>query len=141
MTTRLLAGIALAIALGFNASPAIAQHGNPHGNPHDNDDQHGDPHGNPHGNPHANKDRDEGWERRGDYEYHTYAAGNVPPGWNHGKKTGWGDCGLPPGQAKKYGCRTYAYQGRSYYYYQAEAGQIIVRRPSIEIHGGVIIAP
>ena len=27
-----------------------------------------------------------------------------PPGWSHGKKTGWGDCDVPPGQAKKTGC-------------------------------------
>ncbi|HJY84358.1 MAG TPA: hypothetical protein VKK81_25160 [Candidatus Binatia bacterium] len=27
-----------------------------------------------------------------------------PPGWNHGRKTGWGNCDVPPGQAKKYGC-------------------------------------
>jgi|SRR5579871_1862763 len=147
MTTRLLAAITLAFALGLNASPAIAQHGNPHGNPHDSDEQHGnghdnaDQHGNPHGNPHAAKAHDEGWEHRGGYEYRSYAAGNVPPGWSHGKKTGWGDCGLPPGQAKKYGCRTYTYQGRPYYYYQNEAGQIIVRRPTIEVQGGVSITP
>lgn len=27
-----------------------------------------------------------------------------PPGWSKGKKTGWGDCDVPPGQAKKMGC-------------------------------------
>ena len=27
-----------------------------------------------------------------------------PPGWDHGKKTGWGDCDVPPGQVKKLGC-------------------------------------
>jgi hypothetical protein len=123
MTTRLLAAITLAIALGFNASPLMADH--------DKDDKH------EHGNKHA--DHDDSWERRGDYEYHAYRADSVPPGWNHGKKTGWGDCGLPPGQAKKYGCRTYTYQGLPYYYYQNEAGQIIVRRPVIEIHGGIEI--
>jgi len=29
---------------------------------------------------------------------------HTPPGWDKGKKTGWGDCNLPPGQAKKHGC-------------------------------------
>ena len=29
-----------------------------------------------------------------------------PAGWSHGKKTGWGDCDLPPGQAKKHGCHS-----------------------------------
>ncbi|HXE89385.1 MAG TPA: hypothetical protein VNK82_00310 [Terriglobales bacterium] len=27
-----------------------------------------------------------------------------PPGWSRGRKVGWGNCNLPPGQAKKYGC-------------------------------------
>lgn len=29
-----------------------------------------------------------------------------PPGWSKGKKKGWGNCDLPPGQAKKRGCRS-----------------------------------
>jgi hypothetical protein len=29
-----------------------------------------------------------------------------PPGWDRGRKTGWGNCNLPPGQAKKSGCNT-----------------------------------
>ncbi len=29
-----------------------------------------------------------------------------PPGWNRGRKTGWGDCDLPPGLAKKEGCHS-----------------------------------
>jgi hypothetical protein len=27
-----------------------------------------------------------------------------PAGWDKGRKTGWGDCNVPPGQAKKAGC-------------------------------------
>jgi hypothetical protein len=27
-----------------------------------------------------------------------------PEGWDHGKKVGWGDCNMPPGQARKSGC-------------------------------------
>ncbi len=94
------------------------------------------------GNPHANRrdDDDDRWERRNGYEYRSYGdRDGRPPGWSHGKKTGWGDCRLPPGQAKKYGCRTYIYQGRPHYYYQDERGRIIVRRPIIEVHGGVDI--
>jgi hypothetical protein len=26
-----------------------------------------------------------------------------PPGWDRGKKVGWGNCNVPPGQAKKAG--------------------------------------
>ena len=98
------------------------------------------------GNPHKNQavdndDRDDGddrWERRGDYEYRTYGKHDqLPPGWNKGKKTGWGNCGLPPGQAKKYGCQTYSYRGRDYNYYRDDSGSIIIRRPSIHIHGGI----
>ena len=29
-----------------------------------------------------------------------------PHGWNRGRKVGWGNCDLPPGLAKKYGCRS-----------------------------------
>ena len=57
-----------------------------------------------------------------------------PPGWSRGQKTGWANCGLPPGQAKKYGCRTYVYEGRPYYYYQDEGGRIIIRHPLIDVH-------
>lgn len=27
-----------------------------------------------------------------------------PQGWDRGRKVGWGNCDLPPGLAKKYGC-------------------------------------
>ncbi len=86
------------------------------------------------GNPHA--DRDDGrWERREGYEYRTYERDSRPPGWSQGKKTGWGNCGMPPGQAKKYGCRTYTSNGRTHYYYRDEQGRIIVRRPVQQEHG------
>jgi hypothetical protein len=35
---------------------------------------------------------------------------NRPPGWNRGRKVGWGNCDVPPGQAKKFGCRGYTYR-------------------------------
>ncbi len=113
--------------------PAVADHGQ------------GKSHGNPHSKNSAQDgrggDHDDGrWEVRGDHEYRTYRdRDGRPPGWSRGKKTGWGNCGLPPGQAKKYDCRTYVYQRRRYYYYQDEGGLIIVRRPVIHIHGGVEI--
>ncbi len=91
------------------------------------------------GNPHASKNVDDDrWERREGYEYRTYGEDEGgPPGWSKGKKTGWGNCGLPPGQAKKYGtCRMYTYQGRPHYWYRDDRGRIIVRRPAIHVHGG-----
>jgi hypothetical protein len=100
---------------------------------------HGDKgNGHKHGNK-AHDDDDQGWERRDGYEYRSYAGEQRPPGWSRGKKTGWGTCGLPPGQAKKYGCQTYVYQGRPHYYYQDEVGRVIVRRPIIEVNGSVVI--
>jgi len=105
------------------------------------DQGHGRGKGNPHNNQAAQSDNDNDqgrWERHGDYEYRTYdQREGTPPGWNKGKKTGWGNCGLPPGQAKKYGCQRYRYQGRDYYYYRDEQNRIVLRRPSIHIHGGI----
>ena len=93
------------------------------------------------GNPHASKNvdnDDDRWERREGYEYRTYGEDEGgPPGWSKGKKTGWGNCGLPPGQAKKYGaCRMYTHQGRPHYWYRDDRGRIIIRRPVIHVHGG-----
>lgn len=79
------------------------------------------------------------WQRRGDYEYRMYNRGERPPGWNRGNKTGWRDCGLPPGQAKKYGCYSYVNDGRRSYYYEDEGGYVYERRPVIAIHGSVDI--
>jgi hypothetical protein len=45
---------------------------------------------------HGDHDRDD-W--RGDRDHD-----RRPPGWNHGRKKGWGNCDLPPGQARKHGC-------------------------------------
>jgi hypothetical protein len=57
-----------------------------------------------------------------------------PAGWSHGRKTGWGNCDLPPGQAKKHGCHHYGHR-----YYRARtvrkpAPLPIVRRPRPEVH-------
>jgi hypothetical protein len=91
---------------------------------------------------HRRGDRDDDrWERRGRYEYRAYDRGGRPPGWARGRKVGWGYCGLPPGQARKYGCWSYLYGGRRYYYYHDDAGRIIVRRPTIIVHAGVDIVP
>ncbi len=125
MTKRWITVLALAAALGC-AAPAKADK--------DKDKDHGK--GNPHADRDKDKDRDKGrWERREGYEYGTYERDQRPPGWNKGKKTGWGNCGVPPGQAKKSGCRTYTYNGRTHYYYQDEQGRIIVRRPAEPEHG------
>ena len=114
--------LVVVIAALFLVSPLFADQGKGKGK------------GNPHKNQAADYRDDDRWERRGDYEYRTYGQNEgAPPGWSKGKKTGWGNCGLPPGQAKKYGCQTYRYQGHDYYYYHDDAGRIVVRRPHIHI--------
>jgi hypothetical protein len=123
MTKRSLAILTLLAAIGLGTPRVLAKHG------HEGHKDHG------------NKHYDQDWERRDGYEYRTFGDRDErPPGWNRGKKTGWGNCGLPPGQAKKYGCRSYAYEGRPHYYYQDDEGRIIVRRPIIEVHGTIDIA-
>ncbi len=124
---------ALAVAL---STCAFADQGNGHGNGN------GHGRGNPH-NAQRNDDHDRDdhgrWETRSGWEYRTYDRGQTPPGWSKGKKTGWGNCNLPPGQAKKYGCNQYHYQGRDYYWYRDDVGRIIVRRPIVHVHAGVDI--
>ncbi len=35
-----------------------------------------------------------------------------PPGWDRGRKSGWGNCDVPPGQAKKVGCSGFVIRDR-----------------------------
>jgi hypothetical protein len=136
MSKRWLAVFTLLAALLFLTPSVMAKNdkskgkGNPHANQaFDKHDKHADKH----------HDDDHGWERRDGFEHRIFEGGGRPPGWSRGNKTGWKNCGLPPGQAKKYGCRTYVYQGRPHYYYQDEVGRIIIRRPMVHVHAGVDI--
>lgn len=125
----------LAVVIALGVTPALMADkggkGKGRGNDHatadfDKHDRHGD-------------DHDRGWDRREGHEYRIFGVNDGrPPGWSHGKKTGWRNCGLPPGQAKKYGCYTYVHGGRRYYYYRDDQDRIVVRR-SIQIHGSVDI--
>ena len=126
MSKRFVAIFALAAVLALDGPTLMADHG-------DKGDKHQQ------GNKHSNDHDDQAWQPREGYEYRMYTGDERPPGWSHGKKTGWGDCGLPSGEAKKHGCRTYVSQGRPYYYYQEDDGRIIVRRPAIEVHASVDI--
>jgi hypothetical protein len=81
-----------------------------------------------------NNDVEQGWDRHDGFEVRVFGDQNSrPAGWKRGKKTGWGNCGVPPGQVKKGGCRTYRYQGRRYYYYVEDDGRMVVRRPIINV--------
>ncbi len=125
MRIRWLAVLALVAAIGLFTPTVSADEGRGRGDHADRHDHHDRDH-----------DRDDDrWERHDRYDVRIYEVREgPPPGWRHGKKTGWGNCGLPPGQAKKYGCRTYVYEERRYYYYHDDAGRIILRRPHIDIH-------
>ena len=150
MSRRWLAVLALIAALGVAAPCLMADHGwdkdkgEGHGK-HFRDDDHGrrgdrDDHRRFERDDHRRGDRDDDrWERRGRYESRTYERDGRPPGWVRGHKVGWGYCGLPPGQARKYGCWSYVYGGRRYYYYHDDVGRIIIRRPTIVVHAGVDI--
>ncbi|HZQ92629.1 MAG TPA: hypothetical protein VFA60_12605 [Terriglobales bacterium] len=91
--TRLLLAIGTAAALC--SAPAFAKdHGQGHGK--DKFEKHDRDH-----------DRDDRWRRDHDRDDHfRHANSGTPPGWRHGRKTGWGNCDLPPGQAKKQGCHS-----------------------------------
>jgi hypothetical protein len=53
-------------------------------------------------NKHADQDRDR--DHDGDKDHDRHGPSSRPAGWDKGKKTGWGNCDVPPGQAKKVGC-------------------------------------
>ncbi len=57
-----------------------------------------------------------------------YSSGPVrrPPGWDRGRKVGWGGCDLPPGQARKYGCYGRAYRYDDYRFHQRPPSAVII---------------
>jgi hypothetical protein len=44
------------------------------------------------------------WEREHDRMITQRGANHTPAGWSQGKKTGWKNCNVPPGQTKPSGC-------------------------------------
>jgi hypothetical protein len=59
-----------------------------------------------------------------------------PPGWDRGKKTGWGDCDLPPGLAKKQGCHSFHHETH-HTVSGTTSHPVVVRRPRAEAHARV----
>jgi hypothetical protein len=59
------------------------------------------------------------WDRDHDRDHR-------PAGWDKGKKKGWGDCDLPPGQAKKHGC-----YDRDRHHHRARR---VARKPPTTVH-------
>jgi hypothetical protein len=135
MRKQLFGALIMSLALSMSVT-AQGNSGKAHGNGHSKGNSHDAQRDDDNGHGHHHGAR---WEERNGWEYRSYAEGQYPPGWSKGKKTGWGNCDLPPGQAKKYGCNQYRYQGRDYYWYRDDVGRIIVRRPVISVRGGVDI--
>lgn len=94
--------VCAALALSLNAMPALAK-GKPSGR---GNDKHEDKSKVKDGD-RDDKDRDhkKDWGER-DRDHGKVANNGRPPGWDKGKKTGWGNCDVPPGQAKKQGCNS-----------------------------------
>jgi Ni/Co efflux regulator RcnB len=92
----------LALVLCVTLAPgAYAKGGHGHGGGGDKQDKHKD------------KDKDKAHDRDDDRDHHADRDDHDrdgdsdkkhPAGWDKGKKTGWGDCDVPPGQVKKLGC-------------------------------------
>ena len=71
---------------------------------------------------HHDRDRDRDHDRDRRIRHHDHDRDDrrivlrhhrsTPPGANHGKKVGWGNCNTPPGQAKKAGCNTVHHRRR-----------------------------
>lgn len=94
--------VCAALALSLNAMPALAK-GKPSGR---GNDKHEDK-SKVKDRDRDDKDRDhkKDWGER-DRDHGKVANNGRPPGWDKGKKTGWGNCDVPPGQAKKQGCNS-----------------------------------
>ena len=94
--------VCAALALSLNAMPALAK-GKPSGR---GNDKHEDK-SKVKDRDRDDKDRDhkKDWGER-DRDHAKVDNNGRPPGWDKGKKTGWGNCDVPPGQAKKQGCNS-----------------------------------
>jgi hypothetical protein len=110
MHRRILQVLALGACLGLLPAAAYAkggQGGKPSANKGKGSSQHG------------SKEKDKGWNKdkdkdKGHGHEHQAAAGRSdrPKGWDEGKKTGWGDCNVPPGLAKQRGCDSHGFSAR-----------------------------
>lgn len=75
------------------------------------------------------------WQLRNDgFEYRTYPL--RPVDWPEGRPADPRFCGLTPQQAQRYQCQTISNEGRPYYYYEGQHGNIYARRPAVKIYSG-----
>jgi len=90
----LVALLCVTLTPGVRAQGHSGGHGNHGGGvSHDRDDDR---------DRHADRDHDR--DDNHDRDSHSDKNVNRPAGWDKGKKKGWGDCDVPPGQVKKLGC-------------------------------------
>lgn len=103
---KMLRNLSIACLAGsLIAAPAFADRDHDHDK--DRDDHHSEHHDRDHDRDrdhHRDWDRDHDRDPEHHREHHYRRTNGDPPGWEHGKKKGWGDCDVPPGQAKKHGC-------------------------------------
>jgi len=59
-----------------------------------------------------------------------------PPGWDRGRKVGWGNCDLPPGLAKKRGCNGFTFRDTRF----PRRGTVIID-PRVPRRGPVVVIP
>jgi len=83
-------------------------------------------------------DGDDGRDRDGEHRRDIFERDEHgrPPGWDRGKKKGWGDCDVPPGLAKKQGCHSFHHDSR-HTVHTTTSHPVIVRRPRAEAHAHV----
>ena len=110
MHRRILQILALAVCLGLLPAAASAK-GGPPANKGKSSNQHSSDKDKDKEKHHEDNDRDDRHAGRGHGHEHQAAASN-PPGWDKGKKTGWGDCNVPPGLAKQRGCDSHGLSAR-----------------------------
>jgi len=83
-------------------------------------------------------DRDDDRERNREHRRDIFVRDEHgrPPGWDRGKKKGWGDCDVPPGQAKKQGCHSFHHESH-HTVRTTTSHPVIVRRPRAQAHAQV----
>ena len=74
----------------------------------------------------------EQWQTKGKYEYRVYKL--KPTDWPQAQPVPAEKCAMTPDQASKYQCKTVTYQGRLYFYYEGEHGNIYARRPVVHLY-------
>lgn len=118
MSTTLKMTAVMAVSLAMTLTAAAKDHGNAvHNRWHDRDGwqlrrvadrdhDHDARRDRDHDGDRNRRDRDHDGDRDRDHEGrgNSMRGNHGAQGSSHGRKTGWGNCNVPPGQAKKYGC-------------------------------------